>query len=245
MRVKFRGVRGSVPFSVPEGIIHGCNTPCLEIFDERTNGILILDAGSGIVGVSPPSLCKDPCPVSLMLTHYHCGTTCSGCHSLRTLLWRGVGGTSSIHTPTLVVARSGMARHHFQVAILPGALRAPAEQARASRWSSPGQWRYRFFGHLAESDHPGGCLAYRIKGAKGDFVYATDHEFGTLRWTSAGRVRQGSVGAGPRFTLHPEEIGQHKGWDNSDWRQCTDFAAAMTWSACICSITSRDAPIRR
>ena len=27
-------------------------------------------------------------------------------------------------------------------------------------------------------NHPGGAFAYRIKGAKGDVVYATDHEFG-------------------------------------------------------------------
>src|SRR5258708_10386373 len=71
MRVKFRGVRGSVPWAVPEGIIHGCNTPCIEIFDEKTSGILVLDAGSGIVGVTPASLVKDPCPVALVLTHSH------------------------------------------------------------------------------------------------------------------------------------------------------------------------------
>src|SRR6476660_5919020 len=71
MRVRFRGVRGSVPWSVPEGIIHGCNTPCIEIVDDRTGRILVLDAGSGIVGLVPPRLTKDPHPVSLVLTHYH------------------------------------------------------------------------------------------------------------------------------------------------------------------------------
>ena len=71
MRIKFRGVRGSVPWSVPEGIIHGCNTPCIEVHDETTGGILVLDAGSGIVAVNPSQLVKEPQPVSLLLTHYH------------------------------------------------------------------------------------------------------------------------------------------------------------------------------
>ena len=30
----------------------------------------------------------------------------------------------------------------------------------------------------AALNHPGGALAYRIRGVTGDFVYATDHEFG-------------------------------------------------------------------
>src|ERR1043165_4332118 len=67
MRVLFRGVRGSVPWAVPDGIIHGCNTPCLELIDDRTGATLILDAGSGIVGV--PAAVSGP--VSLLLTHYH------------------------------------------------------------------------------------------------------------------------------------------------------------------------------
>ena len=59
MRVTFRGVRGSVPWSVRGGIFHGCNTPCIEIHDEATDGILVLDAGSGIVGVQPALLSND------------------------------------------------------------------------------------------------------------------------------------------------------------------------------------------
>ena len=98
MRVKFRGVRGSVPWSVPEGIIHGCNTPCIEIFDERTNGILILDAGSGIVGVTPTLMCKEPCPVALVLTHYHWDHLL-GLPFFATLYQRGWDLT--IYTPTL------------------------------------------------------------------------------------------------------------------------------------------------
>jgi phosphoribosyl 1,2-cyclic phosphodiesterase len=71
MRVTFRGVRGSVPWAVPDGIIHGCNTPCIEVYDQATGAILVLDAGSGIVGVRPSLLSKEPRPVALVLTHYH------------------------------------------------------------------------------------------------------------------------------------------------------------------------------
>jgi hypothetical protein len=71
MRVTFRGVRGSVPWAVPEGIVHGCNTPCLEVHDASSGALLILDAGSGIVGVQPSRVSQPPEHVSLLLTHYH------------------------------------------------------------------------------------------------------------------------------------------------------------------------------
>src|SRR5829696_576034 len=63
VKLRFWGVRGSVPWAIPAAIGHGCNTPCLEITDEATGGTLIIDAGSGIVG--PP---RD---LSVLLTHYH------------------------------------------------------------------------------------------------------------------------------------------------------------------------------
>ena len=51
MRVRFWGVRGSVPWATPGSIGHGCNTACVEIVEEQSGRRLILDAGSGIVGL--------------------------------------------------------------------------------------------------------------------------------------------------------------------------------------------------
>src|SRR5918999_2630264 len=69
MRVRFWGVRGSVPWATATSIEHGCNTPCVEIADERSDRRLILDAGSGIVGVG--AALNDAEKIPIVLTHYH------------------------------------------------------------------------------------------------------------------------------------------------------------------------------
>jgi len=76
-------------------------------------------------------------------------------------------------------------------------------------------------------NHPGGCLAYRIKGSSGDLVYATDHEFGNPAFDEA----LGDFAAGARVIISdahftPEELPHHRGWGHSDWRQCAEFAAS-------------------
>jgi len=224
MRVKFKGVRGSVPWSVPEGIIHGCNTPCLEIFDERNNGILILDAGSGIVGVSPTSLCDTPCPVSLMLTHYHWDHLL-GLPFFATLYQSGWDLT--IHTPTLVSHDPAWLDTMFKSPFFPVPYEHLPNKANIVM-VEPGPVNVPGFTVSALNlNHPGGALAYRIKGPEGDFVYATDHEFGNpaVDEPLADFAKGASVLVlDAHFT--PEEIGQHKGWGHSDWRACTRFAEA-------------------
>jgi len=70
MRVRFWGVRGSVPWAIPAAIGHGCNTPCLAIEDEASGAIVVFDAGSGIVGLGE-HLGARPRDVTIVLTHYH------------------------------------------------------------------------------------------------------------------------------------------------------------------------------
>ena len=76
-------------------------------------------------------------------------------------------------------------------------------------------------------NHPGGAFAYRIRGAGGNLVYATDHEFGDPKIDAAladvcGRCERGDLDA--HFT--PDEMPAHKGWGHGDWSQCAAFASA-------------------
>ena len=76
-------------------------------------------------------------------------------------------------------------------------------------------------------NHPGGSLAYRVRGSSGDLVYATDHEFGDQKIDEA--LLEFSAGAAAvvldaHFT--PDELPAHKGWGHSDWTQCARFAEA-------------------
>src|SRR6195256_1780827 len=71
-RLKFWGVRGSIPVPGPSTIGYGGNTTCVEV---RTNGnIIILDAGSGIreLGLAlNQEFGNAPINLTLLLTHTH------------------------------------------------------------------------------------------------------------------------------------------------------------------------------
>ena len=223
MRVHFRGVRGSVSWAIPAAIGHGCNTPCLEVEDERTGALMILDAGSGIVGVN---LAPRPTPaeVSVVLTHYHWD------HLLGLPFFGGLyqpGWRVRIFAPSLAshdpswldtIFRSPFFPVPYQrlpnqplvEMVQPGSLPVPGFEVRA-----------------LDLNHPGGALAYRIRGTQGDFVYATDHEFGDPRFDgplAAFAKGASAIAIDAHFT--PEEMLGYKGWGHSDWRTCAEFAAA-------------------
>jgi phosphoribosyl 1,2-cyclic phosphodiesterase len=223
MRVRFRGVRGSVPWSVPEGIVHGCNTPCIEIFDERTGAILVLDAGSGIVGINPALMGKEPRAVSLVLTHYHWDHLL-GLPFFATLYQPGWELT--IHTPTLASHDPSWLDTMFKSPFFPVPYQHLPNKPKV-RMVEPGRVDVPGFEVTALNlHHPGGSLAYRIKGEKGDLVYATDHEFGDPAYDEP--LADFAHGASviildAHFT--PDELPLHKGWGHSDWRQCAEFTA--------------------
>lgn len=70
MKVKFWGVRGSIPTPGPETIKYGGNTTCLQVTTDDGD-LIILDAGTGIRALAthlPPQL---PGPAHILISHTH------------------------------------------------------------------------------------------------------------------------------------------------------------------------------
>ena len=87
--------------------------------------------------------------------------------------------------------RSAVCRYRddVRIAVLSGAVRSPAVTAGHSHERTAGHVEINGFEVWAHPlNHPGGAFAYRIAGADGDLVYATDHEFGNAGHRSRARA---------------------------------------------------------
>ncbi|HKY20276.1 MAG TPA: MBL fold metallo-hydrolase [Vicinamibacterales bacterium] len=219
MRVRFWGVRGSVPYATSGSIGFGCNTPCIEIVDEDSGRRLILDAGSGIVGVG--AAMESIAGVSIVLTHYH---------------WDHVQGLpffAPFYRPRtdVTVWAPALGRQFADIETMFEAPFFPVPYDRlpsrpAIRMLTADDTTIDGFQMSVQPlNHPGGSFAYRITGADGDLVYATDHEFGNADIDAA--LTQFASGASAvildsHFT--PDEMPDRKGWGHGDWEQCARFA---------------------
>ena len=223
MLVRFWGVRGSVPWATADSIGHGCNTPCVEVRDERTDSVLVLDAGSGLVGLGE-MLGHRRRPVPILLTHYHWDHT-QGLPFFSPFFQSG--WMPSIWAPVLVKAVSlEWVQTIFAAPYFP----VPFEQLPSRPTVTlvrPGWFEVGGFRVLAQPlSHPGGAFAYRIHGASGDVVYATDHEFGSSIVDAELRkfcANASALISDAHFT--PDELPRHRGWGHSCWEQVAKFAS--------------------
>ena len=70
MKVKFWGVRGSVPAPGPQTVHYGGNTTCIEVTTDEGHTI-ILDAGTGIRGLGTDMVKRGPVRCSILISHTH------------------------------------------------------------------------------------------------------------------------------------------------------------------------------
>jgi phosphoribosyl 1,2-cyclic phosphodiesterase len=224
VRLRFWGVRGSVPWTIPAAIGHGCNTPCLEISDEHSGDTLIIDAGSGLVGLGS-SVAGPPRELPIVLSHYHWDHL-QGLPFLTQIYtpgWR-----PRIFSPELAGVNSDWLDTLFRSPFFPVPPdrlpnRPEVQMFREGRWNVGG-----FEIVAMRLNHPGGAFAFRVRGVIGDIVYVTDHEFGDPAYDEPlAALARGAAALILDAHFTPEEQPHHTGWGHSNWRQCAEFAARV------------------
>ena len=70
MKIKFWGVRGSLPVPGPKTAKFGGNTTCIEVRTDD-NELIILDGGSGIFSLAQSLLAQMPVTANIFVTHSH------------------------------------------------------------------------------------------------------------------------------------------------------------------------------
>jgi phosphoribosyl 1,2-cyclic phosphodiesterase len=75
MRVKFWGVRGSIPCPGPDTVRYGGNTACVELYIEQIDRRIVIDAGSGIRALGNELIAakdrKAGIKADIFITHTH------------------------------------------------------------------------------------------------------------------------------------------------------------------------------
>ena len=186
-RLKFWGVRGSIPTPGPGTVWYGGNTSCVEV---RADGeIIILDAGSGIrpLGLALAQEFNDqPITLTLLITHTHWDhiqgfpffiPAYSPHNKVRIFGYEGA--RKGLHS-TLT---SQMESPYFPVSMrhMPGNIAVTELSEQEFR---VGQVKVT----TAFVNHPGVCVGYRLFTSAGSIAYLPDNEpFQRLRSQSGGQ----------------------------------------------------------
>ena len=70
MKVKFWGVRGSIPSPGPHTVRYGGNTTCIEVRSDQGK-LIVLDAGTGIFALAQKLLRELPVEANIFISHSH------------------------------------------------------------------------------------------------------------------------------------------------------------------------------
>ena len=174
-RVKFWGVRGSIPVPGPTTIGYGGNTTCVEV---RTNGnIIVLDAGSGIreLGMALNNeFGSGPIDLTLLLTHTHWDhiqglpfflPAYQAKNTIRVLGYQGARAGLA----TILAAQMELPFFPVSWKNLPGTIKV-RELKKMEFSIGDVRVKSRFL------NHPGVCAGYRLFTKEGSIAFLPDNE---------------------------------------------------------------------
>lgn len=227
MKVRFWGVRGSLPCPGPTTIRMGGNTSCVEVVADGET--VILDAGSGIRPLGNRFL-KDGKPVkaSLFFTHVHHDHI------------QGFPFFTPAFIPTTTLKVYGERKGDKSIKdIISGVMTEPYFPVPLAAMKSQME-----FHDITEKEtvevspnvtvitrrlnHPNGAIGYRIesteKGKKRVFAYCTDTEHGAEPDQNVLDLAQGADAMVYDTAYTTQEYETKKGWGHSTWNEGVKIA---------------------
>jgi len=221
MRLKFWGVRGSIPTPQPENLRYGGNTPCLEIRSDA-GSLLVVDCGTGL-RVLGKALMKEfgnqPIRANVLISHFH---------------WDHIQGLPFCvplynpanqfhlfsHPPSGISLEQTlggqMTNPYFPVDMT--ALRAVRQYSTIDQAAFELDDFRILPGRL---NHPQGCFCFRIENNGKSVVYATDNEPGEPKSDKAIRKisRNADVLIYDSQYTRTQLDSDRKGWGHSTWEE--------------------------
>ena len=219
MRIKFWGVRGSIPTPENRNHRYGGNTTCVEV--RLDNGTLfMLDCGSGLRGLGNSlqrEFGKKPIHGFVLMTHFH---------------WDHIQGIPFFqplyHGGNAFLFVSVKRKKNEIRAIIEGQMSSPYFPTDMTAVASSASFCDLDFNEIdiqgalirpAPLNHPQGCVAYRIQADGSSFVFATDTEPGDQVYDRALRdLAQGADVLVYDAQYAPDQLlAEKKGWGHSSW----------------------------
>lgn len=225
-RVKFWGVRGSIPVSNPEFIRYGGNTSCIEM--QCGEHRLLFDAGSGLRAFGEEVRHHISGPLDLFFTHWHYDHVIGFPffaplydHKVKLSIWSG-GLVQDCTTRDMIsclmsppwfparleVCRARFGWHDFKA----GDVLHPKPGIAIK---------------TAPLNHPGGCVGYRVEwgGRAVAYVSDTEHVDGELDKSALFLMKEADL-AIYDCTYLENEMPRRRGFGHSTWEQGVKLCAA-------------------
>jgi len=228
-RLKFWGVRGSIPTPGPTTVHYGGNTSCVEV---RADGqIIVLDAGTGLRLLGQQLVAEfdaQPLDLTLLLTHTH---------------WDHIQGLPfflPVYEPQNQLRILGFegARHGLEV-VLAGQMESPffpiglREVPANVRIEELKQMRFRIGPVRVQAYstyHPGKCFGYRLFTSDGSLAFFPDNELHQPDGSENRKLIDFLHGTDVLIMdtqFDTEEYQQHTGWGHG----CLDDVVALALRA--------------
>ena len=218
MRIKYYGVRGSIPVPSRDTVKYGGNTTCVLI--EEANTKLIIDAGTGLRNLGRDLLKQGPTghKLHMLFSHYHWDHL-QGFPFFAPGFIKGneinIYGETKYNKSVQDVMKRQQEFINFPVELSGMMAKLNFNEIREKEEINIGPFKIT----SVKINHPGRMLVYRVDGKNGSFVYATDIEHWAVPDNKLIELAKDADVLMYDAHFTPEEYPKYVGWGHSTYEE--------------------------